>query len=123
MKDELWQREGPDSLLANHEAPELPVALGMLWYAMEDQASAIRVEPKTDGAVIQFRINNRFKDMCEIDQKMLKPLLQRVDLMIPPDNTTPMNINDVRCRVSCHKVTVDAGERVTLEIRHESVKR
>ncbi|HVF85472.1 MAG TPA: hypothetical protein VM821_05800 [Abditibacteriaceae bacterium] len=126
MWDELWRREAPPHLSQPrkvNESPELHLVSSMEWYAIEDQASAIRVEPKPDGAIIQFRINGIFQNKCEIVESMLKLLMHRFTLMVPPDNIMRIVINDNRYNLGLTKEPTNFGERVTMEITYAGIYR
>ena len=123
--DELWKRKAPNHLRYRKpdESPELHVVSSMFWYAIEDQASTIRVQPLQNGALIQFRINDMFEDKCEIEEDMLNLLMHRFKLMLPADNIIHIVINDNRYNLNFSKTPTDLGEEVTMEIAYAGVYR
>src|SRR5687768_7163929 len=111
MMDELWKRKAPNHLLYRNpdKSPELHVINSMFWYSIEDHASAIRVEPNQNGALIQFRVDDVFQDKCEIGEDLLALLMHRFKLMLFPDNTIHIVISDNRYKLNFNKAPTDFG--------------
>jgi type II secretory ATPase GspE/PulE/Tfp pilus assembly ATPase PilB-like protein len=124
--DDLWKREAPPHLLNPRwpdESPELHLVSGIFWYSAEDHATAIRIEQKQSGALIQFRIDGVFQNKCEIDATLARLLMHRFVLMVPSNNIIHIVINDNRYALTFDRDSTDQGERVTIEITRTGIYR